>query len=277
MTSAEEWSGRVGESWAAEWRRTDRSFTNFTPHLDAAIRDAAPTRGKALDIGCGAGGTSLALAEAWPDLGIVGVDLSSDLLAVAKERAQGRSGLRFVPGDALRVAAEEAPIDFFYSRHGVMFFADPVAAFAAFRAAASPAAPLVFSCFRAVIHNSWASEVPGAILGTVPPEPQAGAPGPFAFADPERVALILERAGWRDVVHRAVDFAYRAGAGEDSVADAVAFFSRIGPAAPLLRAAPEDERARMRERLAAVAERHCVGDVVEFSASAWIWSARAEG
>ena len=176
MTEARDWIGRVGGTWASEWQRTDRSFGDLARRLDAAILDLAPETGRALDIGCGAGATSLALAAARPRLAITGVDLSPAQLTVARQRAAGHANLDFVEGDVLAVATKRAPIDQFVSRHGVMFFADPVAAFAALHAAAAPSAPLVFTCFRTMAENRWASEIAAAVTGA-PPASRDGAPG----------------------------------------------------------------------------------------------------
>ncbi|MGN6268317.1 MAG: class I SAM-dependent methyltransferase [Sphingomonas sp.] len=276
MTEAHDWAGRVGDTWAAEWQRTDRSFGDLATRLNAAILAAAPETGRALDIGCGAGATSLALAVARPRLQVTGADLSVEMLAVARERAAGHANLDFVAGDVLRIAAATAPIDLMVSRHGVMFFADPVSAFAALHAAAAPHARLVFSCFRSPAENSWATEIAAAVTGA-PPAPRDGAPGPFAFADRTRVAGILADAGWSDAAAEPVDYANRAGAGADPVADAVSFFTRIGPAAPLLRELPPAAREAALARIAAVCERHRVGDAVDFPAAAWLWTARARG
>lgn len=273
MTQAHDWAGLVGGTWASEWQRTDRSFAALTPQLDAAIL-AAPDTGRALDIGCGAGSTSITLATARPNLNVTGADLSPALLTVARERAAGLANLDFVEGDVLHTAAVRAPIDLMVSRHGVMFFADPVPAFAALHAAARPDARLVFSCFRAPAGNEWASAVVTAISGS-PPAPRTDAPGPFAFAEEARVAGILADSGWREARATPIDYAYRAGEGPDAVADAVSFFSRIGPAAPLLRELPPAAREAALARLAAVCADHHNNDAVEFPAAAWLWTARA--
>jgi len=303
MTTAYDWTGAVGDIWAREWRRTDRSFADLSRHLDAAILAAAPTGNfRALDIGCGAGGTTLALATGRPDAEILGVDLSEGLVAVARARAShatvlprrrepsaggdsldnpglpparehgGEVGVTFLTGDAITIARRHAPFDLLYSRHGVMFFDDPVAAFAALRRSASPGARLVFSCFRDWALNAFASEV-GVAVGA--DRPDATAPGPFAFADRDRVAAILADAGCRDAVATPVDFAYRAGEGDHATDDALSFFQRIGPAAPVLRAAAPGDRPAMLERLAAVIESRRARDAIDFPAAAWIWSATA--
>lgn len=257
MTQAAEWAGLVGDAWAAEWRRTDRSFAALAVHLDALIAATATADATtAIDIGCGAGATSLALATARPALRVTGIDLSPELIAVARARGTGLANLDFEAGAVEAVAGSRAPVDLFVSRHGVMFFADPVVALRALRAAAAPGARLVFSCFRGARLNPWASEIAAAILGAPPPPPPPGyAPSPFAFADPDFVIGILTEAGWRSHAPEAVDFAYRAGEGADPVADALSFFTHIGPAAPVLRAAAPDARAAMLERMRQVIER----------------------
>lgn len=270
MTAAYDWTGRVGDVWAEEWRRTDLSFTELSPHLDAAILAAAPETGLAVDIGCGAGGTSIALATARPRLSVVGIDLSENLVATARERGGDRPNLRFRAGDATELG--ETDVDLFFSRHGVMFFGDPVAAFTRFRNAATADARLVFSCFRDVALNPWAIETAAAVTGRNAESPGT-APGPFAFADADRVGAILAASGWRGEP-RPVDYRHRAGEGAHAVDDALAFFGRIGPAAAQLRELDEPARAAGRERLRALLADRLGNDVVDFPAAAWIWSCR---
>lgn len=272
---ASEWSGRIGDVWSQEWRRTDRSFAGVSQALDAAILAVAPESGAALDIGCGAGATSLALATARPGLSITGVDLSADLVAVAEERGRGLATVQFHVGDA----ADPPPppggdYDLAVSRHGVMFFADPPAAFAAIRARLAPDAPLVFSCFNSPTRNPWASEIVEAITGE-PLGPTGDAPGPFAFADPDYVAALLRKAGWRDAALQPLDYTYVAGEGADPVADAASFLGRIGPAARALAMLAEADRNAALGRLRSVLEPRRDGDAVTFNAAAWIWTARA--
>ena len=276
MTRSSDWTGRVGAAWANEWLRTDRSLADLSGHLDRAIIAAAPaTPFAVLDIGCGAGATSLALARHRPDACIMGVDLSAELVSVAGSRSAGVANLSFVVADAGSFVKSGALFDMFVSRHGVMFFDDPVASLASLHAAAAPGARLVFSCFRSVEENVWACELLAAVEarrgtpGNPPP------PGPFAFADPAHVSRILTAAGWRVAAARAVDFAYRLGGGEDPVADALDFAQHIGPAAGPLREATAEHRPRMLDRVRATLERRCVRDTIDFPAAAWIWSATA--
>lgn len=274
--TGDDWRGRVGHSWATEWQRTDRSFAELTARLVATAVMQFPVGAgrqlRVLDIGCGAGETALALADARRDLDVTGLDLSEELVAVAQTRLDGRVNCRFVQGDATTWQGD-APFDAALSRHGVMFFPDPVAAFTHLRALMAPGAPLMFSCFRDRAENKWASEA-SRMLATPPPaDPHA--PGPFAFADRDRVTSILTSSGWNDVHATPVDFRYVAGAGDDPVQDALSFFSRIGAAAPLIAALPEEERRAFKARFADVLANHVVGGVVCFPAAAWIWEARA--
>ena len=277
MTNSTDWTGRIGDVWAAEWRRTDRSFGGLAPSLDAAIVAAATISHPRtiVDIGCGAGATSLATARAVPDAQIVGIDLSATLIATAERRAldQAQANVRFVRDDVVRAAIRHAPVDLYVSRHGVMFFADPVAAFTELAGAARSGATIVFSCFADRAANRWATETIAAVGGS-PDAPQPEAPGPFAFADPVRVGAILARSGWQAGPPTRADFAYRAGEGADAVADAVDYLSRIGPAASAIRDAPLEERARHIARLTQVCDRNGNGETVEFPAAAWIWTAR---
>lgn len=270
MTASFDWTGRSGDAWADEWRRTDRALAGLSAYLDQAILAATPEAGSAIDIGCGAGGTSLALAIARPGLAITGIDISPALIAVARERAAGASNLTFRVADAAKLGSPGA--DLLISRHGVMFFDDPVAGFAALRAATRPGATMVFSCFRAHADNEWAV-VADAAVGNGHSTPAAYAPGPFAFADHDFTLEMLTRAGWRNAAAQPIDFAYVAGAGDDPVDDALSFLSRIGPAARAIAEAPLERAGAMRDSLRAALAAHVRDRTVSFSGAAWIWTA----
>ena len=270
MTRAADWSGRVGEVWAEEWRRTERAFAWLEPLLEAAVLSVAPERGRFLDIGCGVGTTSLCIARSRPGAEVTGVDLAGGMVALARERGRSYPNVGFVQADALAHADTHGRFDLFFSRHGVMFFADPVDAFRRVRAAAAPGASLVFSCFAAPEDNRWAT-----LLVAAPARPAGYAPGPFGFAEAADVRAILIEAGWSNSTSQRVAFAYRVGEGDDPVADAVAFFSRIGPAAAQLRDADPVDRDTLRAMLADRIAPFRQGDAVDFPATAWLWSARA--
>lgn len=272
MTDKSDWEGGVGRAWAAEWERTDRSFSQLTPRLEEAI---GPLPGESIvDIGCGAGELALALAKARPAARVLGIDISADLVAAATMRGQNRWNCAFALADAATWQPDRGAPDLYVSRHGVMFFADPVSAFAHLASVAAPAARLCFSCFRSPAENEWASAVAQLLPASGSTASDPHAPGPFAFADRERVEGILERGGWCDVAFAPVDFRYIAGRGDDPIGETLALFARIGPAARAMRELPEDQRPAFQQRLRVLAEEHRDGDEVSFSAAAWIVTAR---
>jgi len=267
-----EWEGRVGRKWAEEWRRTDRSFAGLTDRLLA--RASSRPLARVLDVGCGAGEITLALARGHPQTEVVGLDISEHLVEAARERAANLDNAAFLVADASDWRGSQFAPDLIVSRHGVMFFDDPVSAFANLAKGAASDARLVFSCFRDRSENPWAEKV-AALLpqGSLEPKPP-DAPGPFAFADRGRVQGILEAAGWQEVSFEAVDFAYVAGTGEDAVEDAVSYFLSIGPAARAIAgldaAAREEFSDKLRRYLAANAQ----GPLVALPGAAWIVAAR---
>lgn len=271
MTDKAAWQGQVGNTWAAQWARTDRSFTGLTDKLLA--RASAHRFERALDIGCGAGELSLALGRGHPHAQIVGVDVSEELVATARHRGANLPNVSFELGDAAIWQGQGYRPDLLVSRHGVMFFDDPVGAFSHLHDLAAPGARLVFSCFRAPAENAWASETTALLPpgSTGPSDPHA--PGPFAFADDARVADILGRAGWRNVDFERVGFAFVVGAGDDPVEDALGYFALIGPVARAAAALEDAQKAAFRLRLRKYLERHASGSLVALKAAAWIVTA----
>ena len=266
-----DWSGSSGDIWARRWRDTDRALAEVGAALDRAILEAAPSGPlRALDVGCGPGTTALALAGSRPDAQILGCDLSRPLVAIASERAGPSDQLRFVAADAEEAARDHGPFDLLFSRHGVMFFDDPVRAFTSLRAATSTRGQLVFSCFRDWAANPWAAELASAAAGRAVPPP-GREPSGFAFADPAYVADILSRAGWTDAEPRPVDFDYDAGSSDE----ALSFLAELGPAARVIEELDDAARAAALERMRAVIERHERDGKVRFAGAAWIWTASA--
>jgi SAM-dependent methyltransferase len=272
MTINYDWRGDVGDAWAEEWRRTDRTLAPVNGALVAAAAADAGAGARILDVGCGAGATSLALAEALGDARIIGLDLSEALIDVAGERAGEGGRVRFQVGDAATWSPAEAGFDLIVSRHGVMFFDDPVAAFTHIHALARPSARLVFSCFRDRGDNEWVRALRPVFERFAPetlaaPDPPAG---PFAFADPARIDFILRAADFAAPRIAPFDFDFTVGAGDDPIADAIAYFRRIGPFAALLRTLEPASREAAIDALAAIAAAHESGGRVTFGGAAWI-------
>ena len=189
------WNAEAGSRWAEFQERIDRAFAALSA---AGLAAAAVKPGEAvLDIGCGCGATSLDLAAAAQ--AVTGIDVSRSMLGVAERRAAatGIANAEFTLADASTYAFERAAFDVAFSRFGVMFFEDPVAAFTNIRPALKPTGRLTFVCWRDLAANPWFSVPVEAVRPFVPPQPKVdpNEPGPLSFKDPERVREILERAG----------------------------------------------------------------------------------
>ncbi|MCH2487656.1 MAG: class I SAM-dependent methyltransferase, partial [Erythrobacter sp.] len=272
MTGTSEWAGRVGGKWAQEWRRTDRSFGELTDRLLDSWTIGHFEH--ALDIGCGAGEIALALAAHDSDASVTGVDISADLLAVARQRGAACDNLLFHQADASKWQPRGVAPDLLISRHGVMFFDDPTAAFHHLRTIATPNARLRFSCFRERAANEWVTLLQSA-LPSPPSPPDPKAPGPFAFGDQDRIRSILDNAGWSGIFIEPLDYAMIAGEGNAAVEEALAYFLQIGPAAGALADLFGAERERAVAALRSMLERHHTGERVALPAAAWIVTARA--
>jgi SAM-dependent methyltransferase len=192
------------EGWVLNERIFDAVFTPFT----AAILGAADlgSARRVLDVGCGAGTLRDAAVAAGADA--VGVDISSALVEGARRRVPAAT---VVTADAqtadLLAAAPGAPFDRVVSRFGVMFFAEPSAAFANIRSATAPGARLVFVCWREGETDMFSLGLSAltARLADPPLRPMPGTPGPLGLANADRIREVLTVAGWSDVVVEPVD------------------------------------------------------------------------
>jgi len=247
------WQDRAGRTWAELSDATDRQLD---PLGQMAIACLAPKAGeRVLDVGCGAGQTSLELGAAVGASGqVLGVDISEALLARAQERAlvAGASNVAFVRADAGTHRFAPPPFDGLFSRFGVMFFDDPRAAFANLQAALAPqSGRLSFVCWQAMERNPWALLPLRAVQAALPqlpmPGPLVDGPGPFAFADTGRVSSLLAGAGFRAVDIESRTVATNVG-GARTLDEATDYFMRIGPASRLL--ADADEALRPTARAA---------------------------
>jgi SAM-dependent methyltransferase len=266
MDQREYWNGPAGERWAQTREQID---ANLAAISDAAIAFAAPRPGdRVLDVGCGSGATTLALRSlVEPGGSVCGIDVSAPMLAVARERAAG-ADVTFVEADAAMHRFDR--FDVVFSRFGVMFFSDPVAAFANLRTTGGRTA---FVCWRALADNPWAT-VPLAAAGDlVPAEPPADPhkPGPFAFGDRDRVADVLARSGWSDVAIEPHDSTVALGA---TLAEAVAYVMVIGPLARRSGELDREIRAKIRERVERDLATRLSPSGIVLPAAVWLVSAR---
>ncbi len=165
-------------------------------------RAAAKPGERILDVGCGCGSTTIALAQELAQDGFVlGIDISAPMLARARQIAPQGLPLDFVLADATVYPFEPAAFDLLVSRFGVMFFADPVVSFTNLRRALRPSGRVVFACWREPRDNPWMMTPLQAVYQHVPKMPRPGPddPGPFSFASEDRVHRILEAAGFSHI------------------------------------------------------------------------------
>jgi SAM-dependent methyltransferase len=274
------WNEVAGPRWVRFQEVLDAELAVLT---GAALDRAAPRPGASVvDVGCGCGATSLELARRVGAAGrVLGVDLSKPMLARAAERAAaaGLSQISFREADAQTERFAPGAADLVFSRFGVMFFADPIAAFANLRAALRPGGRVTFVCWQKLAENPWLT-VPMAAMAKyvqLPPPPPPGAPGPFAFADPARVAEILGGAGYAGV--ELEDLREPLVLGGGTLDGAVEFSLEIGPAATALRETnPGPEvRARVADAIREALAPFAASGKLQMGSAAWIATARNPG
>jgi SAM-dependent methyltransferase len=273
----DEWNERSGRSWVRRQRELDAMLAPF----GTAVADRLElTPGLSLlDVGCGAGATTRALAERIAPGEALGVDVSTPLVEHARALAGEVRSPRFEVADAQEHDFGGARFDRVFSRFGVMFFADPIAAFANLLRATRAGGRLGFVCWRAASENPSFTEPLAAVLPLLPEPPappQPGAPGPFAFADDAALARLLERAGWREVAIEPFDVEVPYGVGAE-LANAVDLALDVGPASRAVATLPPEALPRVRTALEAVFAARLTPDGVRFPAATWMVTARRPG
>ncbi len=267
------WNEEGGRRWVQNIQRAERMLEPLSARL---LQHAAPRPGeRVLDVGCGGGVTSAALAGAvGPSGRVLGVDVSAVILDVARERFGSVPNLGFALGDATSMPLEPGAFDLVASRFGVMFFAEPTAAFANLRTALVPGGRLAFICWCALDQNPWMAEcVSAAFTVLARPEPQPpNAPGPFAFADDARLRHILVACGYESITIDRLDHPVDLG----SVDEAVVQMTGMGLAANAFAAAsPADQQAASAAVRAAL-EPHAAGGTVRMASATWLVRARVK-
>ena len=274
-----DWNGDSGASWVANQEQLDRLLE---PYGASALAKAAIRGGDhVLDIGCGAGETTLAIAWETGTAGrALGIDISEPLIRRARERVwDTMSQAEFRIADASNAPLPVAGFDCLYSRFGVMFFDDPASAFAHLRAALKPGGRFVFACWRAAAQNHWVTLPMAAIRDIVPPPPPASseAPGPFSFGDPDRVRRILTQAGFADIAIEPVDHAVVFGegtTGAEAVDDGLDRAFAVGPLRRALAGQPDLVVMKAAAAVHASFTHKLIGNRVLIDGEGWIVSAR---
>ena len=265
------WNGDGGRGWVATSAVLDELFRP----IERLLLDAVPPAARhALDVGCGTGSTTVAVARRLgPGGSAVGIDVSAPMLAAARARAD-REGVRatFVVADAQTHPLEPARFDAILSRFGVMFFDDAAAAFANLRRAARPGAALCCVAWRGAAENPFmtAAERAAAPLLSNLPTRRPNEPGPFAFSDRDRVRGVLEDSGWSAIDVRPVDVPCTMPARA-----LPSYLAELGPVGRALQNADDTLRARVLDAVLPAFAPYVRGAEVHITAACWRIAAQA--
>src|SRR6516162_3742466 len=252
------WNSAATRAWADQYARMDRAVAALTKEL---LDLAAPRPGeRVLDIGCGPGTTVLELAKhVGPGGYVLGADVSEPSVARARQRiaAAGLRHAEVIVADASVHPFAPNSLELAFSRFGIMFFSDPVAAFANVRRTMKPGGRLALAVFRPASDKLWPNAPLEAVRHLLPPIPMPGPeePGPFSWADPARVHRILEGAGFSQVSLTPLDpeIPLAGPAGEAEAAD---FVMAIGPLMRVLPSLSEVQLDKVRATLEAYFKGH---------------------
>jgi SAM-dependent methyltransferase len=265
------WNGVGGCAWVDTQDVLERVFKPF----EELLLDVVPRTPRAgvLDVGCGTGSTTFAIARVLgPGSRSVGIDISGPMISAARARAEREAiEATFIIGNAQTHPFEPASFDAIVSRFGVMFFSDPVGAFTNLRRAATASARLRFIAWRSPAENPFmttAERAAAPLLPDLPPR-RPDAPGQFAFANGDRVRTMLEESGWRAIEMQPADIAC-----SFPEAELVRYFTRLGPVGSTLQGADERTRARVVDTVRPAFDPFVHGDEVRFTAACWTVDAR---
>jgi SAM-dependent methyltransferase len=272
QSQANLWNGPSGRAWVESQAVLDGLFRSFEERLVAEALQASATA--VLDVGCGTGATTLAIARG---LGTrarcEGIDISSPMIVTARRRAEEEgTAADFVCADAQVHPFEPAAFDMIVSRFGVMFFEDPVAAFRNLRWAAREGAELRFYAWRSAAENPFMTAAESAARPLLPglPPRRPGAPGQFAFANRERIHDILQKSGWGVIGVEPWDVECAMGE-----ANLETYFTRLGPVGLALSQCDARTREEVVTQIRPAFDPFVQGEEVRFTAACWAVRAQA--
>jgi SAM-dependent methyltransferase len=267
------WNGVDGEYWTLQQDRLDRILDPVTGPL---LTFAAPVTGStAIDVGCGCGATTIELSRSvGPSGRVIGLDISEPMLERARERSRGLANTTFLLGNAGSLSLHGLGAELVFSRFGVMFFGDPVGAFANLRTSLIPEGRIVFASWRPIHENPWFQVPLHAVYEHVPrlPKQDPEAPGPFSFGDPARVTRILTAAGFTAPSFTPLDIELDIAAG-GTFEDAVLYSAETGPTKRALAEQPDDIRAAAIESIRHALEPYASPAGVKLPGAVWLVAA----
>ena len=275
MNQIEFWNGDHGTAWARYADIVDIMFAEIT---DAVLAAAKITVGdRVLDLGCGNGGTTLAVADKVTPIGnVTAIDISAPMLERAQERADaaGLVNATFVLGDASVYPFAENSFDAMVSRLGAMFFDDPEATFRRMAPSLDSGGRIALGVWRGPRENLWAMGPVAAAKEflDMPPRPGPEEPGPFSFADPDRVLSVLGGAGLTDIEIDPLNFQIPLG---HTLEEALNFVMEMGPlSAPLGNVTGENRRKAIAAITDVLRENQGEDGIVRLAGACWIITAR---
>jgi len=266
------WNGLAGHAWVDTQDLLDRIYKPFEALLGDLVAARSPRH--VLDVGCGTGSTTLAVARLLGENGrCTGIDISEPMIAAARARAEREQApTDFICANAQTHAFERASVDMIVSRFGVMFFDDSIAAFANLRRAATADAELRAIVWRSAADNPFmtaAERAAAPLLPNLPPR-RPNVPGQFAFANTEHVRTILEEGGWSGITISPIDVACTL-----PETELTRYFTRLGPVGLVLHDVDEQTRERVVTTVREALTPYVHGAEVRFTAACWMISARA--
>lgn len=268
------WNGAMGEIWVETQEFIDGMLKPLEELIVDTVNSLSPKN--VLDVGCGNGTTTLAIARAIAPQGqCTGIDISAPMLKNAQARALSSNiSANFIcadPSDYLFV--DDAKFDVFTSRFGVMFFADPVLAFTNLRTAAAHQARLACLVWRAAAENGFLSAAQQAAAPFLPKPPARDptSPGPFALADPDHVHSLLTTSGWTKIELHSVDLKCTFPSDDLDL-----FLTKLAPIGHDIETLDKDTQIEIARTVRSAYEKYVHGNEIRFTASCWLITAQVE-
>lgn len=198
LTSAV-WAASRGERWRQHAVPMEATMAPVDAPLIRALRLDAPYR--IADIGCGGGATTVGVFHAAPKGSVIhGFDIADTLVDMARQRLKPEESIDFQVADMQSAPPPGEPYDRLVSRFGTMFFPDPPQAFANLQRWLKPGGRFAFAVWGATAENPWFTTVRKVLADLIElPAPVADAPGPFRYADADRLLALLGQAGFSDL------------------------------------------------------------------------------
>ena len=263
---SEFWNGDAGQRWVTFSDRLDSMLLPFAQQILTAAHISSDE--DVLDIGCGGGALSLMASKVGKS--VLGVDISKPLIDLAWERSKMMETVEFAHGDAAEMSYDKKR-DVVVSRFGVMFFSDPVNAFANIRNQIRGDGRMVFACWQSPMKNLWARAPLEAAMPFFkqPPTPrEPHAPGPFAFADSEYLTDTLMDAGWKTV--ELTDWTSKIRLPGGDVEETAAFMMEMGPLSKIMKDQDLDEKRVQSALIEKLSHAANADGTVDMQASVWI-------